>query len=51
MPAPYVDATFDIFRGQHVAELESTVTPTVEQVLGRPAGTLAAWAQRNAARL
>jgi len=51
MPAPYVDATFDIFRGEHVAELESAVTPTVEQVLGRPAGTLAAWAERNAARL
>ena len=32
-----------------VAELESAVTPTVEQVLGRPAGTLAAWAERNAA--
>lgn len=47
MPPAFVDAFFGYFRGGLVDE--TTVRPTVEQVLGRPAGTFAAWAQAHAA--
>jgi uncharacterized protein YbjT (DUF2867 family) len=47
MPAAYVDAFFEIFRGG-LAD-ETTVRPAVQSILGRPPGTFAAWAAANAA--
>jgi hypothetical protein len=41
MPEPYVDGFFRFFQGGTVDE--TTVRPTVEQVLGRPPGTFRAW--------
>lgn len=46
-PPEYVDAFFAYYRGGVVDE--TTIRPTVQQVLGRPARTFAAWAQRHAA--
>ena len=45
----YADAQFDIFR-DHPA-YESDIQPTIEQVLGRPPGSLRGWVQRNRGRL
>jgi uncharacterized protein YbjT (DUF2867 family) len=46
MPKPYVDAFFSFFVGGLVDE--STVLPTVPELLGRPARTFEAWARANA---
>jgi len=46
MPPEYVDAFFSFFVDGTVDE--STVLPTVEQVLGRPPRTFAAWAEEHA---
>lgn len=48
MPAEYVDAFFAFFR--EGTSDETTVWPTVTDVLHRPPGTLAAWARANAER-
>ena len=48
MPADYVDAFFAFFADATLDE--TTVWPTVEEVLGRPPGTFAAWARQNAHR-
>jgi uncharacterized protein YbjT (DUF2867 family) len=45
MPQPYVDAFFEFFRDGALDE--STVLPTVQQVLGRPPATLAEWTARH----
>jgi uncharacterized protein YbjT (DUF2867 family) len=45
----YADAQFDIFRDH--PQYESEIQPTVEQVLGRPPGSLRGWVERNRARL
>ena len=45
LPEAYAEAIIEIFRGH--PELERDVQPTVEQVLGRPPGPLAAWLDRN----
>jgi uncharacterized protein YbjT (DUF2867 family) len=47
MPAPYVDAFFEFYRG-HLID-ETTVQPAVAEVLGRPATTFEQWARANAA--
>lgn len=47
IPEPYVRAFFEFFREGTVDE--TTVQPTVEQVLGRTAATFREWAARNAA--
>jgi uncharacterized protein YbjT (DUF2867 family) len=46
MPAEYVDAFFQFFRGGLVDE--TTVQPAVPELLGRPARSFAAWAADNA---
>jgi len=46
MPAEYVDAFFSFFVDGTLDESE--VLPTVEQVLGRPPRTFAAWAEEHA---
>jgi uncharacterized protein YbjT (DUF2867 family) len=48
MPDEYVDAFFAFFVDGTLDE--TTVWPTVEEVLGRPPGTFAAWTRRNAHR-
>ena len=48
MPAKYVDAFFAFFAEGTVDE--TTVWPTVAEVLERPPGTFAAWARQNAHR-
>jgi uncharacterized protein YbjT (DUF2867 family) len=48
MPKPYVDAFFAFFADGTLDE--TTVWPTVEDVLGRPPGTFAAWVSANAHR-
>jgi uncharacterized protein YbjT (DUF2867 family) len=48
MPAEYVDAFFAFFREGTLDE--TSIWPTVQQVLGRPAGTFAAWARTNRQR-
>ena len=48
MPAEYVDAFFSFFADGAVDE--TTLRPGVEQVLGRPPGTFAAWARANTDR-
>jgi uncharacterized protein YbjT (DUF2867 family) len=45
----YADAQFDIFRDH--PQYESEIHPTVEQVLGRPPGSLRGWLERNRAHL
>ena len=45
MPEEYVAAFFAFFRERTVDE--TTVRPTVQEVLDRPAGTFAAWAHAN----
>ncbi|MCK2219390.1 NAD(P)H-binding protein [Actinomadura sp. ATCC 31491] len=47
MPEPVVEATLAILGAP--TEAERRVSPDVERVLGRPAGTFAGWAARNAA--
>jgi uncharacterized protein YbjT (DUF2867 family) len=47
MPAEYVDAFFSFFVDGTVDE--TSVLPTVEQILGRPPGTFEQWAQAHAA--
>ena len=49
MPDPYVDALFSFLVDGTVDE--TTVLPTVEQLLGRPPVTFEAWARANAAAL
>lgn len=46
MPEPYVDAMFSFFVAGTVDE--TTVHPTVEAVLGRPARSFAQWAEAHA---
>jgi hypothetical protein len=46
MPAPVADATLAILG--HPTQEEAQASPDVEKVLGRPAGSFAEWAQRNA---
>jgi uncharacterized protein YbjT (DUF2867 family) len=46
MPAPYVDAFFRFFVDGTLDE--SLVLPTVQEVLGRPPGTFAQWAEAHA---
>ena len=46
MPAPYVDAFFRFFADGTIDE--TTVLPTVEDVLGRPPRTFAQWAEAHA---
>ena len=46
MPEPYVDAFFAFFVDGTVDE--TTVHPTVEEVLGRPPRTFRAWAEEHA---
>ena len=48
LPAEYVDAFFAFFSEGTLDE--TTVWPTVPDILGRPAGTFAAWARANADR-
>lgn len=48
MPTAYVDAFFAFSRGGALDE--TTIQPTVQQVLKRPPRTFAAWAQDNAER-
>jgi uncharacterized protein YbjT (DUF2867 family) len=48
MPAAYVDAFFAFF-SEHTLD-ETTVWPTVHEVLGRRPGTFAAWTRANAHR-
>ena len=45
LPEAYADAFLEIYRGH--PELEGEVQPTVEQVVGRPPGPLAAWIDRH----
>lgn len=47
MPEPVVATTLDILGAPTAAELRTS--PDVERILGRPAGTFAAWAERNVA--
>jgi hypothetical protein len=47
MPEPVVKATLDILGTPSAAE--QRVSPDVERVLGRPAGSFADWAARHAA--
>ena len=47
MPAEYVEAFFDFFVAGSIDE--STVRPTVEEVLGRPPRRFADWAREHAA--
>jgi uncharacterized protein YbjT (DUF2867 family) len=47
MPPEYVDAFFSFFVDGTLDE--SAVLPTVEEILGRPPGTFAAWAEAHAA--
>ena len=47
MPAAYVDAFFDFYVAGRLDE--STVLPTVEQVLGRAPGDFTSWAHRHRA--
>jgi hypothetical protein len=46
MPAEYVEAFFSFFVDGTLDE--SAVLPTVEQVLGRPPRSFAAWAEEHA---
>jgi uncharacterized protein YbjT (DUF2867 family) len=46
MPEPFVDAIFRFFADGDYDD--SHVDPTLPRLLGRPAGTLAAWASRHA---
>lgn len=46
MPGPYVDAFFSFFAAGTVDE--TTVQPTVQQLLGRPPGSFAQWAENHA---
>ncbi len=46
MPAEYVDAFFDFFRGGRYDE--STVYPTIEDITGRPPRTFEQWALAHA---
>jgi uncharacterized protein YbjT (DUF2867 family) len=46
MPPEYVDAFFEFF--SEGKSDETTVWPTVQEILGRPPGTFAAWARDNA---
>ena len=48
MPEPYVDAFFRFFAAGTIDE--TTVLPTVAEVLGRPPGTFRAWAEAHAAQ-
>ena len=48
MPKEYVDASFSFFDDGTLDE--TTVWPTVQEILGRPPGTFAAWARANAHR-
>jgi hypothetical protein len=48
MPPQYVDAFFEFF--SEGKSDETTVRPTVQEILGRPPGTFASWARDNAAR-
>lgn len=48
MPTEYVDAFFAFF--SEGTSDETTVWPTVPEVLGRPPGTFAEWARANAGR-
>ena len=48
MPTEYVDAFFSFF-GDGTLD-ETTVWPTVQEIVGRPPGTFAAWARANANR-
>jgi uncharacterized protein YbjT (DUF2867 family) len=48
MPEPFVEAIFRFFADGDYDD--SRVDPTLPRVLGRPAGTLAAWAARHADR-
>jgi uncharacterized protein YbjT (DUF2867 family) len=48
MPEPYVEALFSFFVDGTIDE--TTVLPTVEQLLGRPPSTFEAWACANATR-
>lgn len=45
MPEQVADATLDILGSPDAAEL--SVSPDVQRILGRPAGTYAGWAARN----
>ena len=46
MPTPYVDAFFAFFVDGLIDE--TTVQPTVPELLGRPAGSFEAWARAHA---
>jgi uncharacterized protein YbjT (DUF2867 family) len=48
MPEPFVEAIFRFFADGDYDD--SRVDPTLPRVIGRPAGTLAAWAARHADR-
>ena len=47
MPAPVVTTTLEILGAPTAAE--QRISPDVERILGRPAGTFAAWAERSIA--
>jgi len=47
MPPPVVTTTLEILGAPTAAE--QRISPDVERILGRPAGTFAAWAERNIA--
>lgn len=46
MPEPVIDGTLDILGEPLPAE--QRISPDVERILGRPAGSFAGWAKRNA---
>ncbi|HZI13461.1 MAG TPA: SDR family oxidoreductase [Myxococcus sp.] len=48
MPGPYVEAVMDLLSHMKAGRT-AAMTDTVQQVLGRKAGTFADWARRNAA--
>jgi len=48
IPGPYVDALMDLLSNMKAGRT-AVVTDTVQQLLGRKAGTFADWARRNAA--
>ena len=48
MPAPYVEALLDLSAFLKAGKAD-VVLPTVEQLLGRKAGTFDDWAKRHAA--
>ncbi|MBU2666854.1 NAD(P)H-binding protein [Actinoplanes bogorensis] len=49
LPAQYADAFHEFYRGGLIDE--TTVHPTVEQLLGRPPATFADWVQRNTEKM